>query len=307
MYLPVELDRAGTELSLTSGSWDHTRNMYHPTRTPQEIAQGRGVSKVMDFRPYSCAGDMRCVLYPAAVSLVLRLVRILSVAGKHVLLSGYPGSTRVTALHLAAKICNLEPVTFDVKDAPGIVEASPSATAAYSTDFLLFLKSAVYRATGLAHGSHTGVDGLDGQGTAVTGNTGSSGGGSGGVSGAGSSGNNGSSGTSGSNSASDAFDIPVSYISTEPQRLLVIIRSCQQLGHPDRRTLLNLIDGENPGSLFNDNEILGELQIITMYLAPFSFPLYCLSKIHECICLTLHHWVLSTPFATTKTLRTDTM
>ena len=174
------------------------------------------------------AGDVRKVLYPAAISLILRMVRILSVAGKHVLLAGYYGTSRLTALHLAAKICNLDPVTFDVKHAPGVVEVAPSDSAQYSGDFVRFLKGVVYRAAGLrVRGEHDGSGGGDSEQhvSLLT--------------------------------ADQAASNPVVYELAPPQRLLVAIQSCQQLAEKDRITLLNLIDYEDPGYLFNDNEILG--------------------------------------------------
>lgn len=220
LYLPVELDRAGTERSLYSGTWDHTKREYRPIQTVEEIAQGE-ISKTLDFTHLVGAGDVRKVLYPAAISLILRMVRILSVANKHVLLAGYYGTTRLTALHLAAKICDLEPISFDVKQAPGVVEASPSESAHYSADFVRFLKGVVYKAAGFRLKSLLDMDDapllLSGE-----------------------------------------LSNPVPFEIVPSQRLLVVIQSCQQLTDKDRVTLLNLIDYEDPGYLFSDNEILGE-------------------------------------------------
>jgi hypothetical protein len=219
LYLPVELDRAGTERSLYSGTWDHTKKEYRPVQSAEEIAQGE-ISKVLDFTNAVGGGDVRKVLYPAAICLVLRMVRILSVAGKHVLLAGYYGTTRLTALHLAAKICNLQPITFDVKLNPGVVEAQPSDSALYATDFVRFLKSVVYRAAGLRVRSASHAD------EALL--------------------------------TSDLHSAIVAYEIVPAQKLLVAIQSCQQLSDRDRITLLNLIDYEDPGYLFSDAEILGK-------------------------------------------------
>ena len=220
LYLPVELDRAGTERSLYSGTWDHTKREYRPIQTVEEIAQGE-ISKTLDFTHLVGAGDVRKVLYPAAISLILRMVRILSVANKHVLLAGYYGTTRLTALHLAAKICDLEPISFDVKQAPGVVEASPSDSAQYSADFVRFLKGVVYKAAGFRLKSLLDMD----EAPLLL-------------------------GVESSN--------PVPFEIVPSQRLLVVIQSCQQLSDKDRVTLLNLIDYEDPGYLFSDNEVLGE-------------------------------------------------
>ena len=217
LYLPVELDRAGTERGLLSGAWDHTQREYRPIQTAEEIAQGE-ISKVLDFTSEIGAGDMRRVLYPAAISLILRMVRILSVAGKHVLLAGYYGTTRLTALHLAAKICNLQAVTFDVKQSPGVVEMLPSASAAYSVDFKHFLKSVVYRAAGLRVCAADTENTVEHSSTAAT----------------------------------------VCYEIVPAEKLLVAVQSCQQLSEQDRVTLLNLIDYEDPGYLFSDSEVLGK-------------------------------------------------
>lgn len=221
LYLPVELDRAGTERSLYSGAWDHAIREYRPIQTAEEIAQG-DISKVLDFTTLVGAGDVRKVLYPAAISLILRMVRILSVAGKHVLLAGYYGTTRLTALHLAARICNLEPITFDVKHSAGVVEAQPSDSALYSSDFVRFLKGVVYKAAGLRIKAADSADGED-QPSLLGGDS----------------------------------SRPVGYELVASQRLLVAIQSCQQLSDKDRITLLNLIDYDDPGYLFSDNEILG--------------------------------------------------
>lgn len=221
LYLPVELDRAGTERSLYSGAWDHAIREYRPVQTAEEIAQGE-ISKVLDFTTLVGAGDVRKVLYPAAISLILRMVRILSVAGKHVLLAGYYGTTRLTALHLAARICNLEPITFDVKHSAGIVEAQPSDSALYSSDFARFLKGVVYKAAGLRMRTGDSMSGDDQAPSLLAGSH------------------------------------PVGYDLVPSQRLLVAIQSCQQLSDKDRITLLNLIDYDDPGYLFSDNEILGK-------------------------------------------------
>lgn len=251
LYLPVELDRAGTERSLYSGAWDHAVREYRPIQTAEAIAQGE-ISKVLDFTTLVGAGDVRKVLYPAAISLVLRMVRILSVAGKHVLLAGYYGTTRLTALHLAAKICNLEPISFDVKNSAAIVEAQPSDGALYSSDFVRFLKGVVYKAAGLRIRTSDSAGGDD-QPSLL--------------------------GTDSSR--------PVGYELVPSQRLLVAIQSCQQLPDKDRITLLNLIDYDDPGYLFSDNEILGNANRNPSFLrlsccfVKFSLDFLCPSVYHR--------------------------
>jgi len=147
-YLPVELDYLSTESCLQNGTWDATNQIYREVRVPNELLEGSTI-RVFDFINSVGANDVRRVLYPAAISLLLRIVRILSVAGKHLLLAGYYGSTRVTAIHLAAKLCGLDFVMFEVKHAPGVVEAAPSELAKYSNDFFRFLKTSILKVVGL--------------------------------------------------------------------------------------------------------------------------------------------------------------
>ena len=151
-YLPVELDYLGTELCLHNGTWDATNQAYRDVRAPDELLEG-GTVRVFDFTNSIGANDVRRILYPAAISLLLRIVRILSVSGKNLLLAGYYGSTRMTAIHLAAKLCGLEFIMFEVKQSPGVVEAAPSEHAKFSNDFFRFLKTAILKVAGLEIGS----------------------------------------------------------------------------------------------------------------------------------------------------------
>ena len=128
------------------------------------------------------------------------------------------------ALHLAAKICNLEPISFDVKQAPGVVETAPSDSAQYSADFVRFLKGVVYKAAGLRFKSLLDMDDAP-------------------------------------SLINNDHSNPVPYELVPSERLLVVVQSCQQLCDKDRVTLLNLIDYEDPGYLFSDNEILGEFSL----------------------------------------------
>jgi len=157
-YLPVELDYLGTESCLQNGTWDATKQDYRDVRAPDELVVGGGTVRVFDFTNSIGANDVRRVLYPAAISLLLRIVRILSVSGKHLLLAGYYGSTRMTAIHLAAKLCGLEFIMFEVKQSPGVVEAAPSEHAKYSNDFFRFLKTAILKVTGLEVKAEVGSD-----------------------------------------------------------------------------------------------------------------------------------------------------
>jgi hypothetical protein len=86
------------------------------------------------------------MMFPAAMSMILRMVRILS-RGQHLLLSAFNGSLKHKGIRLAAKICGRKMFTFSSKDYTG-TEMPPSSMATESSNFKRFLKSAVLCAAG---------------------------------------------------------------------------------------------------------------------------------------------------------------
>ena len=149
-YRPIELDLNKTADYLLKGTWDPDREQYR-----EEV-------KASHVKPISAPEfgnfNINTILYPQAIALLLRLVRILSsVEGSgykanNILLMGFPGTTRKLAVHLAAKICNLQLLVFDVKANMGAIsEHLPSERTVRSKNLELFLKEAVWKVSGFSY------------------------------------------------------------------------------------------------------------------------------------------------------------
>lgn len=177
------------------------------------------------------------LLYPTAMSMLLRIVRCINTMNSNILLSGYFGTTRLTALHLAARICHLRLYSFDVKESMGIVEVSTSKRAENSTNFRKFLKGALLRAAKFEELDKASEDNEHRRNKRKGHNK------SGSI--------NSPSTKDGNKEAKDT-----EYSVTKPSRTLLVIQGAQQLNYEDRRLLLNFVDYEDPCSLLEDDEII---------------------------------------------------
>lgn len=85
------------------------------------------------------------VLHPIALTMILKFVKIFSASNtnKNILLTGYYGTSRITAINLAAKICNLEFMNYNIKNIVNI-----NSEKKLLLDFKLFLKTSVLKAIG---------------------------------------------------------------------------------------------------------------------------------------------------------------
>lgn len=90
------------------------------------------------------------VMYPAAVAMMLRIVRILTSISSHVVLSGFVGSSRLPVLHLAANIIDYGIEVYEVSNCLKATEFnSYSSYSSISLDFSSFLKHCVLRVCGI--------------------------------------------------------------------------------------------------------------------------------------------------------------
>jgi hypothetical protein len=95
-------------------------------------------------------------LYPAAVAMMLRLVRALTSISAHVVLSGFVGASRLPVLHLAASLSSLGIETFEVSRCPRATEFNASTSySALASDVRGFLKRAVLRVCGVRARDHS--------------------------------------------------------------------------------------------------------------------------------------------------------
>eukprot|EP01038_Epipyxis_sp_PR26KG_P006877 gene6877-9419_t len=228
VYLPVELDRIGTEKSLNSGVWNRSIGDFNPVLTLNEITNSN-INKVVDLNNNPSINNTNCILYPAALSLLLRIVRLLSSGNnrQHLLLLSYPGSTKKIATLLACKICQLKLLSFDVKNvSDSIVESQPSERSIYSISFIRFLKSAILSACGFQKHPQF-VTTYNEDPTPTT----------------------------------SISSIPLYQMST-PLPVIISLENSQQLTDENRQTLLHLIDYDDPATLFDDQEIIAMIELI---------------------------------------------
>lgn len=89
-------------------------------------------------------------LYPAALAMMLRIVRVLTSISAHVVLSGFIGSARLPVLHIAASIAHFGIEVYEVGRCQKATEFNLSTDhSTLSLDFKGFLKSCVMRCCGV--------------------------------------------------------------------------------------------------------------------------------------------------------------
>lgn len=184
----------------------------------------------LDLPPIAGNNDLRALLFSQGMSLVLRLVRILSITGGNVLLMGNTGNSAQIGIHLAATLCEMKMMSFDCKGDCADVDTAPSEDSFMSLDFKRFLRTTVLTACGFrrADTQHftyrnksAGGDGDEG----------------------------GASFTTRKNVAT--------YESFAPQRVLLVVNSGQLLSTSDRQRLTSAIYRHNPCELFDEMELEG--------------------------------------------------
>lgn len=229
-YLPIEMDRERATAALNedfiaaplASSGDDI------TVSDSTISDAPLTRKVTIS---DCFGDrhVSSILYPAGVSMVLRLSRVLASVENHLLLVGYLGTAKVIALNLAAKICNLSFCCYDCKDAVNSLETLPSNRASASFNFHRFLKSVIFRVAGFRN--------VKGDVEEVVFNP--------------------------------FYQInTVGYNSVEPESVLAVIAHAQQLSAQERRALLNIIDYNDPMVIFDTAEVIGTFSYLNLLLFP---------------------------------------
>jgi hypothetical protein len=226
LYLPVSVDPIATELFIKSGTWNGQTKSYEDEHTISDLI-GHSEINTIDMKDSLNDTEIKSILFPSAVTLLLRMVRILSVTGKHLLVVGYPGSTKRSALLLAAKICQFDTRLFTAKESQSAAD-SCSDQALQAFNFKSFLKSSVLRSAGFSE--PITLDDYE-------------------------------------NSISDMMNAShgmlyagqVYYDQVKEEKLAIVIDEIEQLKAEDKRRLLHIIDYDDPTSLFDDAEILGQL------------------------------------------------
>lgn len=220
-YMPVEFDLTGTSKSLNSGIFNPSTRTYNSLFAQDKDGDEDSSQKKFEFSSLLSKSEINSILYPSAFSLLLRIIRIISNAGKNVLLVGYPSATRKISLLLAAKVCDLEPCIFVSKEVNGVLEMPPSEVTSNSMNLKKFLKDCVLKAIGLME--------LPPSETSININP---------------------NGNEGINHTVDYGIIP-------SQKLLIIFDAAHQLTTDERRVLLELLNNRDPTPLFANAEIQG--------------------------------------------------
>jgi hypothetical protein len=216
-YVPVEFDLIGTLKSLRSGAFNSRTKSFGPILVSDSPSEKR--NKIFDLFNYLSKKEASSLLYPSAFSYLLRIIRIISNTGKNIMLTGYPSSSRKTALLLAARICDLEPCIFRVREVNGICEMLSSDITNEVMDLNSFLKRCLLKSTGLIQAHFLPVNNKSGKGN--------------------------------SNNFTIDYDVVPS------SKILIVIDEPQQLSDEYRRVLYSVLDNDDPSALFSNDEIQG--------------------------------------------------
>lgn len=209
-YKPLELDSVlMSELYKTEGY-----------QLFLEEFRGKSSCNSVNLKPVNNGRFASCLNYPGAVLMILRLVRLLSMKKRYILLSGFIGSARLSALNLAASICKFSVSSFDVKDVEGPgIESPATNTASLSCDLKTYLKNVVLKVAGVAEVTRERDYNVEGY-------------------------NN------------------LSYYAVNPEKMLIVINGVQSLSKISRQIIVDLIDYNDPTSLFDDKEILAIAKLL---------------------------------------------
>lgn len=170
-YRPLTLDVKTTSEFICTTVWNSEEGRHGACFAGSKADNDSGsvvCNSIVDATIHfnSNYGDCHALFYPQGICMIMRLVRILSMnnvkhdSGAHIdshrilglLLLGFPGSTKLIALQLAARICNMELMTFDIKHpSSGLVEQAPSDRSHNFNNFQLFLKKVILRVSGFSY------------------------------------------------------------------------------------------------------------------------------------------------------------
>lgn len=169
--------------------------------------------------------DVRSVLYPQAMSFVLRLVRVLKSLRSNVVMPNYTGSQTKIALQLAARLCDISVCTFDVKYKDGAVAVAATEQAQVSLELSRFLKNVSLLSCGMLR--------LQGDPVRLT------------------------NPMQKEQKNHQIISGPVTFKLVEPVKVLMVINGGQLLSERDKRLVVSLCELKDPCMIFEDAELTG--------------------------------------------------
>lgn len=227
-YVPIELNKELFAEFISSGTFNISDRNYAPPLTFDRIEEEFGsINKTICVKEFLTNDDIKSLLHPLTLSLLMKIIRILTLSNKHLVLSGYSGTSRRISLIIASKICHLTPYYYSTKDIVGVSESTLNPKFLQIPNFKEFLKRLALKAVGLSS-AITSENVYEYQIETY-------------------------------DTSLPSF-IPagqVYYHPETPEKILAIIDNAQQLCEEERKYLLNMIQSFDPTSLFDDTEILG--------------------------------------------------
>ena len=228
-YRQIELDLAETDKNIQAGTWFAEEEAFskHGRSTNAAIVPLNEV-------PESSSMNLNVILYPQAITLMLRIIRVLKsshdctaptddeagISSAHsectnLVLMGFPGGTRKTVVEMATKVCNIPLMAFEVKENMGVINEHNSSERLRNFCFKEFLKEVVWKAVGFSC-------------------------------------------ICPQNSTAE-HEMRVHIESVPPQKVCMLISGVPMLSNDDKCMLVNLLAGTSiPVDLFNDTEF-GEM------------------------------------------------
>ena len=210
-----------------------------------------GVPIDMSFLPDNMQPQV--LIYPAAISFLLRLIRIIGTIKSHFLLSGFFGTTRLSALHVAARVCELDLHIFDAKESMGVTDLSVSEAAKNAVDFKAFLKRMIFKSGGFKERLYTvgNDDREEGRSSGIS------------PSSPGKDRSSPSRGQGNPKAEKESSPADISkpktmqrVVITDSQSTLVVICGAQQLNLECRRLLVHLLEYRDPCAILDDEDVL---------------------------------------------------
>ena len=173
----------------------------------------------------ACPGgnDVRSLLFAEALTLVLRLVRVLSITNSNVFIMGNIGNSSQIGIHLAASLCGMKMMSFDCKGTCADVDTNPNIDTIRSLDLKHFLKLSILTACGYKRADRSFS----------------------------------SSYRYHSEQDSSRVGRVAEYDHVAPQRVLLVVNSGQLLSLSDKQQLINTICHRNPCEMFDEMELVG--------------------------------------------------
>lgn len=168
LYHPIELDLAATDINIQTGTWSTENNGFSK--------HGESSSTVSDAAAVAVrsSDNPNLLLFPQAITLMLRIIRLLTSCSDtkssnssstrneyeacssthskcpNLVLMGFPGGTRRTAVEMAAKVCNIALMVFEIRENVGVIHEHAGSERRRNFGFKQFLKGVVWKAVGFA-------------------------------------------------------------------------------------------------------------------------------------------------------------